>query len=81
MTIVEEDAVPSGVQVLRDSAWNVTYDGFPYLEWLTTAGMIVTTPTLPSAQVSRPYSASADHGRGQGRRPVGVDCGARCRRG
>ena len=57
VTIVEENAVPSGVQVLRVSDWNVTYDGFPYLEWLTTAGMIVTTPTLPSAQVSRPYSA------------------------
>jgi hypothetical protein len=54
VTIVEENAVPSGVQVLRDTDWNVTYDGFPYLEWLTTAGVIVTTPTLPSAQVSEP---------------------------
>jgi Putative Ig domain len=57
VTIVEENAVPSGVQVLRVSDWNVTYDGFPYLEWLTTAGMIVSTPTLPSAEVSQPYSA------------------------
>jgi hypothetical protein len=48
VTIVEENAVSSGVQVLRDANWNVTYDGFPYLEWLTTAGMIVTTPTLPA---------------------------------
>jgi hypothetical protein len=39
VTIVEENAVPSGVQVLRVSDWNVTYDGFPNVEWLTTAGM------------------------------------------
>ncbi len=32
VTIVEENAVPSGVQVLRVSDWNVTYDGFPYLD-------------------------------------------------
>ena len=61
--------MPSGVQVLPVSDWNVTYDGFPYLEWLTTAGMIVTTPTLPSAQVSRPYSArlTATGGKGADR--------------
>jgi CHAP domain len=29
VTIVEENAVPSGVQVLKDTDWNVTYDGFP----------------------------------------------------
>ena len=52
VTIVEENAVPSGIQVLPVSDWSVTYDGFPYLEWLTTVGMIVTTPTLPSAEVS-----------------------------
>jgi hypothetical protein len=57
VTIVEENAVPSGVQVLPVTDWNVTYNGFPYVEWLTTVGMIVTTPTLPAAQVSRPYSA------------------------
>jgi Putative Ig domain len=57
VTVVEENAVPSGVQVLRVGDWNVTYDGFPYLEWLTTAGVIVTTPALPSARVSEPYSA------------------------
>jgi hypothetical protein len=66
VTIVEENAVPSGVQVLKVRDWNVTYDGFPYLEWLTTAGMIVTTPTLPSAQVSRPYSARLSTAGGKG---------------
>ena len=66
VTIVEENAVPSGVQVLSVTNWNVTYDGFPYVEWLTTAGMIVTTPTLPSAQVSRPYSARLTTAGGKG---------------
>jgi hypothetical protein len=66
VTVVEENAVPSGVQVLSVTNWNVTYDGFPYVEWLTTAGMIVTTPTLPSAQVSRPYSATLKAAGGKG---------------
>jgi hypothetical protein len=66
VTIVEENAVPSGVQVLQVSDWNVTYDGFPYLEWLTAAGMLVTTPRLPSAQVSRPYSARLTTAGGNG---------------
>ena len=66
VTVVEENAVPSGVQVLSVTNWNVTYDGFPYVEWLTTAGMIVTTPTLPSAQVSRPYSATLTAAGGKG---------------
>jgi hypothetical protein len=66
VTIVEENAVASGVQVLKVADWNVTYDGFPYLEWLTTAGMIVTTPTLPSAQVSRPYSVTLTSAGGTG---------------
>jgi hypothetical protein len=58
LTVVEENAVRSGVQVLPVSDWYVTYDGFPYVEWLTTAGLVVTTPSLPSAQVSRGYSAT-----------------------
>jgi hypothetical protein len=66
VTVVEENAVPSGVQVLSVTNWKVTYDGFPYVEWLTTAGMIVTTPTLPSAQVSRPYSATLTAAGGKG---------------
>jgi Putative Ig domain len=57
VTIVEENAVPSGIQVLPVADWDVTYHGFPYMEWLTTVGLIVTTPTLPSAQVSLGYSA------------------------
>ena len=66
VTVVEENAVPGGVQVLSVTNWNVTYDGFPYVEWLATAGMIVTTPTLPSAQVSRPYSATLTAAGGKG---------------
>ena len=66
VTMVEENAVPSGVQVLKVANWNVTYDGFPYVEWLTTAGMIVTTPTLPSAQVSEHYSTRLTVAGGKG---------------
>jgi hypothetical protein len=58
VTTVEENAVPSGVQVLPVSDWSVTYNGFPYLEWLTTTGLIVATATLPSAQASSGYSAT-----------------------
>ena len=58
LTVVEENAVASGIQVLPVTDWYVTYNGFPYLEWLTTVGLIVTTPTLPAAQVSRGYSAT-----------------------
>ena len=66
VTIVEENAVPSGVQVLPVTNWNVTYHGFPYVEWLTTVGMIVTTATLPSAEVSEPYPARLTVAGGQG---------------
>jgi len=38
VTIVEQNAVPSGVQVLTVTDWAVRYDEFPYLEWLTAAG-------------------------------------------
>jgi hypothetical protein len=76
VTIVEENAVPSGVQVLQVSNWNVTYDGFPYMEWLTAAGMIVTTPTLPSAQVSEPYSAALTSAGGTGADRWAVTAGA-----
>jgi hypothetical protein len=58
LTVVEENAVPSGIQVLPVSDWSVTYNGFPHVEWLTTVGLIVTTPSLPSAHVSRGYSAA-----------------------
>ncbi|HEX4290766.1 MAG TPA: putative Ig domain-containing protein [Trebonia sp.] len=76
VTIVEENAVSSGVQVLRDANWNVTYDGFPYLVWLTTAGMIVTTPTLPPAQVSEPYSTRLTAAGGKGADRWAVTAGA-----
>lgn len=66
VTIVEENAVPSGVQILPVSGWNVRYGGFPYLEWLTTAGLTVTTPTLPPAQVSLAYSATLTAAGGAG---------------
>jgi Putative Ig domain len=66
VTIVEENAVASGVQVLPVSGWSVRYDGFPYLEWLTAAGLLVTTPTLAAAQVSRAYSARLTAGGGPG---------------
>ncbi len=58
VTIVEQNAVPSGVQVLSVSDWNVHYDGFPYMKWLTTAGLLVTTPVLPAAELTRGYSAT-----------------------
>lgn len=66
ITVVEENAVPSGVQILKVSNWYVTYDGFPYLEWLTTAGPVVTTPALPSAQLSQPYSQTLSASGGAG---------------
>jgi hypothetical protein len=34
ITIVEENAASSGVQVLTMSNWGVIYSGFPYIEWL-----------------------------------------------
>ena len=40
LTVVEENAVASGIQVLPVADWSVTYHGFPYLEWLTTVGLI-----------------------------------------
>ena len=58
VTIVEENAAPSGIEVLRVRNWHVTYTGFRYLEWLTTVGLVVTTPWLPSAEETRPYSVT-----------------------
>jgi hypothetical protein len=37
-TVVEENAAASGVAVLPVAGWTVRYPGFPYVEWLTTAG-------------------------------------------
>lgn len=58
VTIVEENAVPSGVEVLRVRHWHLTYSGFPYLEWLTTIGLIVTSPWLPAAEETLRYSVA-----------------------
>lgn len=76
LTIVEENAVPSGIQVLPVSDWSVTYHGFPYMEWLTTVGLIVSTPTLPSGQVSQGYSASLTATGGSGPYRWAVTSGA-----
>jgi hypothetical protein len=43
ITLVEENAVSSGVQVLTVSNWTVSYSGFPYIEWLH-SGQQVTPP-------------------------------------
>jgi Putative Ig domain/CHAP domain len=58
VTIVEENAVRSGVEVLQVRNWYVSYRGFPYLRWLTTIGLLVTTPWLPAAAETRPYSVT-----------------------
>jgi hypothetical protein len=67
VTIVEENAVPSGVEVLQVRDWYVTYGGFPYMEWLTTVGLTVTTPWLPAARETRPYAARLTATGGTGR--------------
>jgi hypothetical protein len=56
VTIVEENAAPSGVEVLPVDHWYVRYSGFPYMEWLTTIGVVVTSPWLPTAEETRPYA-------------------------
>jgi len=58
VTIVEENAAASGVEVLRVRNWHVTYRGYRYVEWLTTIGLVVTTPWLPTAEETRPYAAT-----------------------
>ena len=47
ITIVEENAVSSGVQVLSVSNWTVNYSGFPYIEWLHSQAA-QTAPTVPA---------------------------------
>jgi Putative Ig domain/CHAP domain len=65
VTVVEENAGTAGVAVLPVSGWRVRYRGFPYAEWLTTAGLTVTSPHPPPAQPGRRYSfaLTADGGR------------------
>jgi CHAP domain len=38
ITIVEENGVSSGVQVIGVTHWQVRYAGFPYIEWLAVTG-------------------------------------------
>ena len=56
VTVVEENADAAGVAVLLVSGWRVRYPGFRYVEWLTTAGLTVTSPHPPPAQAGRRYS-------------------------
>lgn len=67
ITIVEENAAPSGVEVLPVRHWHVAYHGFPYVEWLTTTGLVITTPTLPAAEPTHPYSVTLTATGGTGR--------------
>lgn len=66
VTIVEENAVRSGVEVLPVRHWHVRYSGFPYMEWLTTTGVVVTRPWLPAAQETRRYSVTLSVSGGAG---------------
>jgi CHAP domain/Putative Ig domain len=56
LTVVEENADASGVAVLQVSGWRVLAPGFRYAEWLTTAGLAVTSPHPPAVLAGVPYS-------------------------
>jgi hypothetical protein len=56
VTVVEENAASSGVAVLPVADWSVRYPGFRYVEWLTTAGLTVTSPHPPPLRPGRRYS-------------------------
>ncbi|MGH3246889.1 MAG: CHAP domain-containing protein [Trebonia sp.] len=56
VTIVEENAAASGVAVLPVSGWTVRYPRFPFVEWLTTTGLTVTSVHPPAIQPGRRYS-------------------------
>jgi hypothetical protein len=56
VTVVEENADAAGVAVLQVSGWTVRYPGFAFAEWLTTTGLIVTSPHPPPAQAGKRYS-------------------------
>ncbi|HEY6496211.1 MAG TPA: putative Ig domain-containing protein [Trebonia sp.] len=55
VTVVEENAAASGVAVLPVNGWSVRYPGFRYVEWLTTAGLTVTSPHPPPPRAGRRY--------------------------
>lgn len=56
VTVIEENADASGVAVLQVSGWRVLDPGFRYAEWLTTAGLAVTSPHPPAVLAGKPYS-------------------------
>jgi hypothetical protein len=56
VTVVEENASAAGVEVLPVDRWTVRYPGFPFAQWLTTAGLTVTAAHPPLARAGRRYS-------------------------
>jgi len=56
VTVIEENADADGVAVLSVSGWRVLDPGFSYVEWLTTAGLTVTSPHPPAVLAGVPYS-------------------------
>ena len=56
VTVVEENADASGVTVLPVRGWRVLDPGFRYAEWLTTVGLVVTSPHPPAVLAGVPYS-------------------------
>jgi Putative Ig domain/CHAP domain len=56
VTVVEENANAAGVAVLQVSDWTVRFPGFGFVEWLTTAGLTVTSPHPPRAVPGKRYS-------------------------
>jgi hypothetical protein len=56
VTVVEENADASGVAMLPVRGWRVLDPGFRYAEWLTTAGLAVTSPHPPAVLAGVPYS-------------------------
>jgi hypothetical protein len=56
VTVVEENADAAGVTVLQVSDWTVRYPGFGFVEWLTTAGLTVTSQHPPQAVAGKRYS-------------------------
>jgi Putative Ig domain/CHAP domain len=56
VTVIEENADAGGVAVLSVSGWRVLDPGFRYVEWLTTAGLTVTSPHPPAVLAGVPYS-------------------------
>ena len=75
VTVVEENADAAGVAVLLVSGWRVRYPGFRYVEWLTTAGLTVTSPHPPPAQAGQALLLRADRDRRQAALPLAGSAG------